>query len=60
MQPLLNIPQANGPVATARGDGATISRKIERVDILFVSREGVSDRLVVNVPYLCIEVSFAI
>ena len=47
----LDIPKSDGPVATSRGNGASVAREVERVDILFVSREGVADRSRGDIPY---------
>lgn len=49
---LLNIPKTDGSVATARGDGAAIARKVERVNVLFVAREVVADGPGSDIPHL--------
>lgn len=49
---LLNIPETDRSVATARGNGAAVARKVERVDVLFVAREVVADGSGSNIPHL--------
>lgn len=45
-----DIPQAYCPITTARRDNTAISREIKRVDILLVTREGVADCSLLDVP----------
>lgn len=47
----LNVPQADGAVARSRSDGAAILGEVEGVDILLVTREGVSDLVGGDVPH---------
>lgn len=49
----LNIPKPDGAVSTARGNGATVTSKVQRVDILLVTRKLGSDLLRCNIPDLC-------
>lgn len=49
---LLNIPKTDCSIATARGNGAAVARKVERVDVLFVAREVVADGPGSNIPHL--------
>ena len=48
----LDVPKADGSVSAARGDGPSVSGKVQGVDILLVSRKRVSDRLGLDVPNL--------
>lgn len=47
-----DVPQADGAVAAAGCDGASITSKVKGVDILLVASEGVPDGPVGNIPYL--------
>ena len=47
-----HIPQANALVATSRSDITAVASKIERVDVLVVSGEDVSDLASANIPNL--------
>lgn len=49
---LLNVPQTDSPVTTARSDGAAVARKVERVNVLLVAREVVADSSSGNIPHL--------
>lgn len=48
----LNVPQADSAISTSGRDGTTITGKVERVDILFVTRKGISDGVGGNIPDL--------
>ena len=48
----VDIPYSYGSVTTARGDMPTIAGKVERVDILLVTVEGMPYHTVLNVPDL--------
>jgi hypothetical protein len=47
-----DVPQADGTVAAAGCDGASITSKVKGVDILLVASEGVPDGPVGNIPNL--------
>lgn len=49
---LLDIPQADSPVATAGGDRSSVTRKVQRVNILLVAREVVANRSALDIPDL--------
>lgn len=57
---LLNIPQANSPVATARGNCPSVASKVQRVNILLVAREVVANRSGLDVPDLCSKLVFSL
>lgn len=48
----LDIPETNSSVATARSDSATIASEVQGVDVLLVSRKGVSDGSRSDIPDL--------
>ena len=48
----LNVPQADRAVAGAGGNVAPVGGKVEGVDVLFVTFEGVADLLGGDVPDL--------
>lgn len=48
----LDIPKSDGTIAAARGNGASIPRKVQAIDILFVALERCSDCSTGNVPDL--------
>ena len=52
-----NIPQTNSLVSTTRGDEATITSKVQRVDVLLVSTEDVLDGARVDIPNLVVSLS---
>lgn len=52
---LLNIPQTYGPVATTRRNSTTVAGKVERVDILLVAREVVTNGSGSDIPHLKME-----
>jgi hypothetical protein len=45
-----DIPQTDGAVTTARSDRTTITSEIQTIDVLLVTREGVADRPVGDIP----------
>lgn len=49
---LLNIPESYGSVAASRCDSATITSKVEGVNVLLVTVEAVADRARLDVPDL--------
>lgn len=49
---LLDIPETNGSISTARCNRATIAGKVERVNVLLVTGEGIANRSRLNVPNL--------
>lgn len=49
---LLDIPKADSAVATAGGDGASVASEVQRINVLLVTREGVANLLLVNIPDL--------
>lgn len=51
---LLNLPHAGRLVARARHKEAPVPAKVERVDLLHVTLEKVSDALLLNVPDLAL------
>lgn len=52
-----NIPQTNSLVPTARGDEATITSKVQRVDVLLMSAEDVLNGARVDIPNLVVSFS---
>lgn len=48
----LQIPDPDGPIAAARGNGAAVAGEIERVDVLVVARERGADLSCLDVPDL--------
>lgn len=54
----LEIPETDSPISTTGRDNAPVTRKIERVDVLLVSRERVFDRAALNVPDLLLSVIY--
>jgi hypothetical protein len=48
----LDVPEADGLIAASRSNMTAISGEVERVDILFVTCEDISDLLRLNVPNL--------
>lgn len=48
----LDIPQADCAITTSGGDGTTITSEVQRVDILLVTRKGVSDSSGSDIPDL--------
>lgn len=46
----LDIPQTDGTVTRSRSDGTSISGKVEGVNILLVTREGIPDLPLSNIP----------
>jgi hypothetical protein len=49
---LLDVPESDCAVAGTRGDVTSIGSEVERVDVLFVTRELVKDALGGNIPDL--------
>jgi hypothetical protein len=48
----LNVPEADGAVTATRGDGASIAREVEWVDILLVTSEAIPNGSVRDIPNL--------
>lgn len=55
--PSLDVPQANSSVAATRGDSTAIPSEVQRVDVLFVTRECVTDGSGLDIPDLSRSVS---
>ena len=56
---LRDVPQADGAVAGAGGDVPAIRRKVQRVDVLLVAREGGFDHFAGDVPDLTISYQYS-
>ena len=53
----LNVPHTDAAVTATRCDVTSVTREIERVDILLMPAECLADGLGLNIPYLENDVS---